>query len=251
MNTCSAGSWIDFHEAATALEWHSAMSMLASAPKLDASALVHLDRIRGSVFNAIADGPPEVLDILRSRIVLSRAASVCDSDWGDALALEVFASALGAFANAVEQECWSRVPMTFGRLLSIPRQSDRQDQLLTEAVCGLIQLARAIENRMPSAIVEEPDHGRFGWRTDALEAKYLDDDGYILEIVAAVLRSLCREEKYEKVAAEVMLEALMTLEWPTLRHLRWFARAPTPCRADPRWLRALSRRVVRTFTARF
>lgn len=220
---------------------------------LDAEALVHLDLIRAAVFRFARFAPRELVALLRRRLALGRFECVRASHdcWVDMLAVDVFASSLSFLGDMIEREEWDHVLMAYARLLDVPRAAETQDRLLVSQTRVLVDVAISIEQKLPSAIVEEPDYARLGKRTRDLEDAYLKDDGYILEIVAAVLRSLCNSRAYEGVAAEVLLHALGNLEWPTVRHMVWFQRAPTPMPCDPRWVGILARRVVRTYTVRF
>lgn len=217
---------------------------------LDAEALVQLDLVRAAVFRFARVAPRELIALLRRRLALGRfECALCSDDcWVDMLAMDVFASSLSVLGDMIEGEEWDHVPVAYARLLDVPRAADIQDRLLVSHTLLLVDLAVAIEQKLPPAISEEPDQGRLGKRTRSLEESYLKDDSYILEIVAAVLRSLCSAKSYEGAAAEVLLRALAILEWPTVRHLKWFRHVPTPMPRDPRWNRVLIRRVVRTYT---
>lgn len=220
---------------------------------LDAEALVHLDMIRAAVFRFVRLAPRELVALLRRRLALGRfeCVRVDDNCWVDMLVMDVFASSLTLLGDLIEREEWDHVPMAYARVLEVPRAADMQDRLLDSHTRVLVDVAVSIEQKLPQAIVEEPDQGRLGKRTRSLEENYLKEDAYILEVVAAVLRSLCNSRAYEGVAAEVLLHALSNLEWPTVRHMKWFTYAPTPRSYDPRWLKVLTRRVVRTFTVRY
>ena len=252
MNTCTPGAWVEFRNAVEELSWDRAMAALACAKPLPAPCLPHLDLIRDAVFAAAASGPWCLVSILRERVTLGahECSSISNDAWMELLAQEVFGSATSLLADRIELSDWTNVPIEFARAISVPRFSELQDVVVLQVMRDLVDNACAIEARIPPLKLN-PDYGRLGKRTVSLEKSYLGEDVFILQVVAAVLRSLSRSATYERAAADALMDALQRLEWPTLQHMKWLISARLPCRHDSRWCRILARFSVRSFTARF
>jgi hypothetical protein len=249
MDTLSLLKWNSFAGAAAELDWPRASRELAEAKPLHTAWLAFLDRIRESVFEARQHGDSTTKRLLDEKLVSALAAEQRTGDAAADFAEEVFAGAMELYIRTLKSANWPGVPTALSRILSVPRHTRMQDVAVEGRVADLIDLAASIEQKFPADTLATDELSRLPIQAKKIEERLLSEMEIAqLDAVAESCRLFIKNEDYERVAADVMLNALGRLHWPTLRRMKFLISAKLPAGRDRRWPAVLRRQAVRYVT---